>query len=129
MGKSSREKGKRGERDLARLLRDAGIANARRGAQHRGGPDSPDVIGIPGTHSEVKVRGSMTVMRYAAQAKGEAPEDAIPIIWLKEDRGEWWAMVRAADLLDRDNGFAPRLAAVEGTPIHPREESSDASDG
>ena len=40
---NSVEKGKAGEREFAKLLREAGF-EARRGQQHKGGTDSPDVI-------------------------------------------------------------------------------------
>ena len=53
MGKASRDKGKRGEREVAEFLRDHGIP-ARRGVQYAGGADSPDVIGFEGVHIEVK---------------------------------------------------------------------------
>jgi len=42
MSINSRSKGKRGELEIAALLRDHGIP-ARRGVQHQGGPGSPDV--------------------------------------------------------------------------------------
>jgi Holliday junction resolvase len=52
---NSRAKGQRGEREWAEWLNEHFGLTARRGQQHRGGPDSPDVIGgIPGTHPEVK---------------------------------------------------------------------------
>jgi hypothetical protein len=54
MSAMQRNKGKRGERMHAKVLRTLGVTDARRGVQHAGGPDSPDVIGIPGTHAEVK---------------------------------------------------------------------------
>ena len=50
---NSREKGKRGERELAGVLKSYGYP-PRRGVQYSGGPDSPDVVGLPGIHIEVK---------------------------------------------------------------------------
>ena len=52
MGKASREKGKRGEREFASLCREYGYA-ARRGQQYCG-VEGDDVIGLPGIHAEVK---------------------------------------------------------------------------
>ena len=53
---NSIKKGKRGEREWAKWLRDnCNCKNARRGQQYQGGADSPDVVcGIPNTHCEVK---------------------------------------------------------------------------
>jgi Holliday junction resolvase len=50
---NSRAKGKRGELELAKVLRLYGY-DAHRGQQYKGGADSPDVTGIPGFHIEVK---------------------------------------------------------------------------
>ena len=52
MGKASREKGKRGERELAGRLREYGY-DARRGQQYSG-MDGDDVVGLPGIHIECK---------------------------------------------------------------------------
>ena len=43
MGKPSRDKGKRGEREVVNKLRDLGL-DAYAVRQYRGGPDSPDVL-------------------------------------------------------------------------------------
>lgn len=59
--KNSREAGKRGEREAAKYLASLGFgeygADTRRGQQHRGGRDSPDVIceALSAVHIEVKV--------------------------------------------------------------------------
>lgn len=46
MGKSQREKGKRGERELAGILKGYGYA-CRRGQQFCGSDGSADVVGLP----------------------------------------------------------------------------------
>ena len=53
MGKASREKGKRGEREASNFFKPYGY-ETRRGVQYHGGPDSPDVVGLPDMHIEVK---------------------------------------------------------------------------
>ena len=53
MGKSQREKGKRGERELAKLLKDHGYS-CRRGQQYCGSNGDADVVGLPGIHIECK---------------------------------------------------------------------------
>ena len=47
MGKTQREKGKRGERELAGVFREYGY-DARRGQQYCGAAGNADVIGLPG---------------------------------------------------------------------------------
>lgn len=54
MGKMSREKGKRGEREFAKLCRDQGF-DVRRTAQYCGNTgEAADVVGLPHIHVEVK---------------------------------------------------------------------------
>lgn len=61
-GKSSRDKGGRGERELAKFLTDRGFP-AQRGCQHAGGPDSPDVKceSLDEFHIEVKRTEKLTL--------------------------------------------------------------------
>ena len=58
MGKSQREKGKRGERELAGRLRDHGY-DCRRGQQFCGASGDADVTGLPGIHIECKESGTV----------------------------------------------------------------------
>ncbi len=75
---NSRSKGKRGERDAAHYLTALGFP-ARRGQQHRGGNDSPDVVcdALAGVHLEVKHRGGIDVhTQDLADAIEQAERDA-----------------------------------------------------
>lgn len=87
MGKASREKGKRGEREVAAFLRTEGY-DAKRGVQYHGGPDSPDVVGLPGIHIEVKRTERLDLYGALAQSKGDAGED-IPIVIHRRNDCEW----------------------------------------
>ena len=51
MGKAQRDKGKRGEIELAKVLRAEGY-NTRRGQQYCGAAGNADVIGLSGIHIE-----------------------------------------------------------------------------
>ena len=50
---NSRAKGCRGEREIAKILREYGY-EARRGQQYSGFNGDADVVGLPGYHIEVK---------------------------------------------------------------------------
>jgi hypothetical protein len=67
---SSREKGKRGERQWRDELRANGYA-ARRGQQFSGSPDSPDVIceSLPWAHFEVKLAERLDIYAAMDQAR------------------------------------------------------------
>lgn len=87
MGKMSRDKGKRGERELARTLREYGY-DAHRGVQYKGSADSPDVIGLPGVHIEVKRVERLSVYDAMAQSKHDAGND-MPIVIHRRNNCEW----------------------------------------
>jgi hypothetical protein len=89
MTRASREKGKRGERQLASLLRAAlpELADGiRRGWQSRVGCDDPDVCGLPGFWVECKT-GKLPNPRAAyAQATRDAEGRAMPLAVIQDDR-------------------------------------------
>lgn len=97
MGKASRDKGKRGERELARLLRDRGY-DAHRGAQNKGGPDSPDVDGIPGIHIECKRTERLDLYGALDQARRDAGDD-VPVVMHRRNDCDWVAILRLDDFL------------------------------
>lgn len=100
MGSHSRNKGKRGEREWAGVLRSLGFPDARRGVQYQGGPESPDVVyGVPGTHCEVKRTEALSVYTAMAQASEECGE-AVPYVAHRRNGRGWLVIVRAEDLVD-----------------------------
>lgn len=87
MGKTSREKGKRGEREVASLLRTHGY-DTRRGVQYKGGTDSPDVVGLPHIHIEVKRTERLDLYGALSQSKGDAGAD-LPVVIHRKNDCEW----------------------------------------
>jgi hypothetical protein len=82
MGRMSRQKGKRGERECAAELAAVLGVTARRGVQYQGGPDSPDVVldGVP-IHVECKRTERLSLWEAIEQAKADAPDGKVPIVW------------------------------------------------
>lgn len=75
MGKSQRDKGKRGEQELARVFRDYGFKDAHRTQQFCGrGGESADVTGLPKIHVESKRTERLNLYDAIAQAKNDAKE-------------------------------------------------------
>lgn len=102
---NSGDKGKRGERMFAHFLKRMGW-DARRGQQHRGGDDSPDVIhsvqcsnGTP-VHFEVKFTEALRIREAILQAVEDAGEDKVPVVAWKRNRGPWMAILPMKDFLD-----------------------------
>ena len=87
MGRASREKGKRGEREAAAELAAILGCDARRGVQYQGGPGSPDVVldGVP-IHVEAKRVERLQLWAALEQAKADAPAGSVPIVWHKPNR-------------------------------------------
>ena len=105
MGRASREKGKRGEREAAAELGAILGVDARRGVQYQGGPESPDVV-LPGVPIHVEAKRTERLALWAAleQAKADAPAGSVPCVWHKANRKpsvviveteQLWAFVHA----------------------------------
>lgn len=92
MGKMSREKGKQGERDIANINRAHGF-DSYRGVQYKGSGDSPDVIGLPGIHLEVKRVEKLQLWPSMEQATREAKPGEIPVVAHRPNRKPWIAIL------------------------------------
>jgi Holliday junction resolvase len=96
---NSCSKGKRGEREWAKYLREHGFTNARRGRQFRGSPDSPDVVdGIEGTHCEVKRTEKINVYDAMKQALDDAGCKMAYVAHRRNDK-RWLVILTADDFL------------------------------
>lgn len=90
MSRSQRDKGANGEREVAAILRAAGIACHR--TPNSGGLMIPgDVTGLEGYHFEVKRQETLRLPLWTAQAEAEAPEGAVPIVVYRSSRQPWRA--------------------------------------
>lgn len=93
MSRSQRDKGARGEREVARLIHDhLGYEITRRCRQHDG--DS-DLIGVPHCSLEVKNHAVATRSQIASwwqQTCQQAAGNGVPVLAYKRARG-WWRFV------------------------------------
>ena len=87
-GRMSREKGKRGERELANALKALGH-DARRGQQYSGTETSADVVGLPGIHIECKRVERLNLEDAMAQSRRDAREGEIPVVMHRKTRSPW----------------------------------------
>jgi len=108
MGRSQRQKGKRGERLAAQAVTAALGVNARRGVQYKGGADSADIeVAIPGIHWEVKFVEREAVRSWMKQAREEC-DGMVPVVLHKRSREEWLVTVSMERLYE----FVIRMAAA-----------------
>ena len=100
MGRMSRQKGKRGEREAAAELGEILGCVARRGVQYQGGPDSPDVV-LDGVNIHVEAKRVEALNLYAAveQAKADAPSGAVPIVWHRKNGKKSIVIVETSELV------------------------------
>ena len=90
MGKMSRDKGKRFERQLAGIFREYGYTDSRRTAQYCGNTgDASDVVGLPGIHVEAKHVEQMRLYEWMDQAKRDAAGTGKkPVVFHKKNNHE-----------------------------------------
>lgn len=99
MSKMSRDKGKRGERELASKLREYGY-DTRRGQQYCGANGDADVIGLPGIHIECKRTERLSLYDAMAQAKADARLGEMPVVMHRKNNSEWLVIQPLSDWIE-----------------------------
>ena len=94
---NSRQKGKRAELEVARILREHGY-DCRRGCQYNGSDGSADVVGLPGIHLEIKRVERLNLSGAMSQAIADCKEN-IPTVWHRKNNEQWLVTMRAEDWL------------------------------
>lgn len=108
MGRMSRDKGKRGERELANALRNCGY-ETRRGQQYSGTETSADVVGLPGIHIECKRTESLRLYEALEQAERDAGASGdLPAVFHRKNGKPWVVIMELGNWLklyggDREN--------------------------
>lgn len=77
---NSRNKGVKGERELAGVLRQYGY-DCRRGQQYCGANGDADVVGLPGIHIECKRVEKLNLQDAMDQAKQDKRDNEIPAVF------------------------------------------------
>ena len=110
MGKHSRQKGKRGEREAAaQIAHHWGAVGARRSVQFCGRAGDADLTGVTGLHCEVKRYARIAALDFLEQAELDAGAGEVPIVLMREDCAtEWTVMLRVSQAPE----FARRLVSM-----------------
>jgi Holliday junction resolvase len=105
MGASSRTKGVKGEREVARIWQAAGFDV--RGLENQG-----DQLVVPGVgldrwtnqsvtmHIEVKRQERVQLPIWLRQAAAEAPQGTLPVVCFRQNRTDWYAALPLAALVE-----------------------------
>ena len=103
---NSRDKGARGERELARYLTDKGF-KARRGQQYCGANGDADVEGLEGIHIECKRVEKLNIEKALEQSCNDAYADSlkqgkkvVPTVWHRANGTKWKVTLLADDFID-----------------------------
>ena len=120
MGAMSRNKGKRGEREVAAIISDLlGVSASRRVRQREG--DS-DILGVPGWSIEVKrceKADPADIRRWWAQAVAQAlatSECVLPALFYRPSRRDWRVVWPASALLAGDTAWLDYEQTAESSP-------------
>jgi hypothetical protein len=96
---NSKHKGRRGEQEIARKLREYGY-DCRRGQQYSGASGDADVIGLPGLHLEVKRVERLNLYDAMAQAKRDAAADNLPVVMHRKNHCSWLVTMELDDWIE-----------------------------
>lgn len=85
---NSRDKGKRGELELAHVLREYGY-DSRRGQQFSGISGDADVVGLPGIHIECKRVEKLNIDDALKQSARDARDGEKAVVMHRKNRTDW----------------------------------------
>lgn len=96
---NSREKGKRGELELAGVLREHGF-DARRGQQYSGANGDADVVGLPGIHIECKRNEHLNLYDAMSQSRSDSKMSEFPAVMHRKNNCEWLVTMTLEDWIE-----------------------------
>lgn len=101
MGKASRAKGRRGERELRDLLRSKGFDSVKCGSSLAFGSE-PDLMGLPHIHIECKRSEQLRLAEWMAQATADSEKfgDGVPTVFHRRNRAEWMVTMKLGDWVE-----------------------------
>lgn len=97
IGRRSRRKGANGERELAKILTDAGY-ECRRGCQYNG-RGAADVIGLPNVHIEVKRVERLDLYGAMTQSICDSKGLELPTVFHRRNNKPWLVTMPINDWL------------------------------
>lgn len=98
MAINSRDKGKRGENEISKILRGHGF-EARRSQQYAGYNGDADVIGLPGYHLEVKRVEKLNIDKAYEQSERDAKAGEVPLVVYRKNRTKWKVVIDLENFL------------------------------
>ena len=104
MAINSKQKGKTGELELARKLKEYGY-DAKRSVQYNGKDGEADVVGLPHIHCEVKRVEKLNIYDAIEQAKRDAKGDNKPAVFHRKNRCNWLVTMELDSFMELYAGY------------------------
>lgn len=112
-GRSSQAKGRRGEDELANILRGYGYDVQRGGSLTFG--EVPDLRGLPGIHCEVKRHERLNVWEALEQAERDSKRfGGRPALFFRRNRSPWFVAMSLPDWMTMYAAFARKKSENTG---------------
>lgn len=96
---NSKQKGKRGELMLAKVLKSHGY-DCRRGQQYSGANGDADVVGLPGIHIECKAVERLDLYGALSQSIHDAKPCEMPVVMHKRNYSPFLVTMRIDDWIE-----------------------------
>lgn len=119
MAVNSKQKGKSGELELAKKLREYGY-DVRRSVQYNGKAEEgqPDLLGLPGIHVECKRTEALRLYDAVDQAKRDsAGTDRLPVVFHRKNNCEWVAIMPLDAFMQIYREYESSMALNEGKTV------------
>ena len=104
MAINSKEKGKKGEIELAHKLKEYGY-EAKRSVQYNGKDGQADVLGLPHIHIECKRVEKLNIYDAIAQAKRDAKNGDKPTVFHRKNRCNWLVTMELDEFMELYEGY------------------------
>lgn len=99
MSINSRQKGAAGERELSKVLREAGYIECRRGQQYCGANGDADVVGLEDIHIECKRVEKLNIDDALTQALNDKKQNEYAMVFHRKNHTKWKVTMTLEDFL------------------------------
>jgi Holliday junction resolvase len=111
VGRMSRTKGASGEREICRVLRDAGWPEAARTSDGRSQHGRGDIAGVPGVVFEIRRTEKLNIWQAIDDVQRQAADGELPVVVFRRNRSGWWAAIPLERLVE----LLPAIALAHET--------------
>lgn len=115
MAVNGKQKGKKGELELAKAIRQYGY-DARRSVQYNGKAEEgqPDILGLPKIHVECKRTERLNLYDAMDQAKRDSEgTENLPVVFHRRNNCEWLAIMTFDDFMQIYKEYEASMALKE----------------